>query len=176
MKGFFSELRLYICNHLINKVPSHTIRLWYYRKIMKFIIGEHSSILLGCSFDAAKGLYIGDNTVINNGCRLDTRGGIKIGNNVSISADTIILTADHDMDNNFKGRNKGVSIEDYVWTGTRSMVLPGVTLKKGVVIAAGAIVTKDVEENSVVGGLPAKLIRTRKPSFNYTLNYRRFLQ
>src|SRR5690606_36699559 len=147
-------------NQLINKVPSHTIRLWYYSKIMKFNIGEHSSILLGCSFDGAKGLYIGDNTVINNGCRLDTRGGIKIGNNVSISAVTIILTADHDLDINFRGRNKGVSIQDYVLTGTRIMVLPGVSLKKGVANDAGPIVTKYVDEYSVVGVPPAKLIRT----------------
>lgn len=176
MRNLLSELRLYLCNHIINKVPSHTIRLWYYQKIMKFNIGKDSSIMLNCTFDAAKGLSIGSNTVINRACRLDTRSGIKIGNNVSISNDTIILTADHDMDNDFKGRNKPVSIEDYVWIGTRSIILPGVELKKGAVVATGSVVTKDVEKNDVVGGIPAKHIKTRKESFNYILNYRRFLQ
>lgn len=176
VKSILSELRLYICNNWIASIPIHTIRLFYYRQIMKFKIGKGSVILMHCFFDAANGFEIGNNSVINGCCRIDTRGSIKIGNNVSISTDVVILTADHDMNNNFKGRNKAVVIDDYVWIGTRSMIMPGVCIGKGAVIAAGAVVTKNVDEKDVVVGIPAKVIKKRSESFNYTLSYRRLFQ
>jgi serine acetyltransferase len=61
----FSELRLYICNHIISNVLSHTIRLWYYKKIMNFKIGKNSTILMRLIVDSAKGIIIGNNSVIN---------------------------------------------------------------------------------------------------------------
>jgi maltose O-acetyltransferase len=143
---------------------------------MKFKISKGSAILMHCYFDAAKGFEMCDNSVINANCRIDTRGGIKIGNNVAISANVILLTADHDMDNNMKGRNNPIFIDDYVWIGTRAMILPGVTINKGAVVAAGAVVTKDVEDRDVVAGIPAKVIRKRKESFSYIASYRRLFQ
>jgi len=110
---------------------------------------------------------------------MDTRGGIKIGNNVSISSDVVILTADHDMDNeNMDGRNKGVIINDYVWIGTRATLLPGVNIGYGAVVATGAVVTKDVPPYGVAAGVPAKVIKYRNSNngFNYTANYRRLFQ
>ena len=176
-KKFFSELKLYICNNWISCIPSHAVRLWYYRKVMKFKIGKNGSILMRCSFDAAKGLEMDDNVVINAKCRIDTRSGVKIGKNVSISSDVIILTASHDMDNNMEGINYTPTvIDDYVWIGTRAMLLPGVKINKGAVIAAGALVTKDVPEKTVVAGVPAKVIKKRKDSFEYTVSYRRLFQ
>lgn len=71
---------------------------------MQFKIGDHSYIFMGCTFDCSGGLAIGANSVINPKCRLDPRGGLTIGNSVSISNDSIILTADHDMNNNMEGR------------------------------------------------------------------------
>lgn len=175
--NLLSELRLYLCNNWINKIPSHTIRLWYYRKIMGFQIGKDSSIFMNCIFDAAKGFKMGSNSVINSNCRLDTRGGIDIGDNVSISSEVIILTADHDIDSdNMEGRNKGVTINNYVWFGTRAMILPGITIGEGGIVAAGALVTKDVDFREVVGGVPAKVIRIRKGGFHYKANYRRMFQ
>lgn len=177
MKNTLSELILYICNHLVSSVPSHIFRLWFYRKVMKFSIGSGSSVLLNCSFDCTKSFKIGQNSVVNGNCRMDTRGGIVIGNNVSISSDVIILTADHDMNSpDFSGRNKPVIIDDYVWIGTRVMILPGVKIGKGAVIAAGSVVVKDVESYNVVGGIPAKLIKSRNKYLEYTTNYRRLFQ
>jgi acetyltransferase-like isoleucine patch superfamily enzyme len=174
LRVILSEFNTYICNNVINRIPSHTIRLFYYRKVMRFKIGKGSHIFLHCTFDTALGLQMGENSVINAKCRLDTRGGIFIGNNVSISNETTILSADHDMDNNMDGRVKSVHLDDYIWIGTRAMILPGVSIQRGAVIAAGAVVSKNVEENTVVGGIPAKFIKTRvNPSFNYTANYKR---
>lgn len=159
IKVFFSELRLYVCNHLINKIPSHTFRLWYYRSVMGFVIGEDATIGLGCTFDAAKNLAIGSKSVISPRCRLDSRGGLEIADCVSISCDTIILTADHDPNEFMEGRNRPVKIETYVFVGTRAMILPGVTIGTQSIVAAGSVVTKDIPSHSIAGGIPAKKIK-----------------
>lgn len=177
IKTFLSELRLYLCNHLISHIPSHSIRLFYYRNVMKFEIGKGSSIYMNCKFDSAKGFEMGVNSVINGGCRIDTRGNVKIGSNVSISEDVIILTADHDELFDFiQTRNKNVTIEDYVWIGTRVTILPGVNIAYGAVVAASGTVTKDVASCNLVGGIPAKFIKMRTKNFDYCGKYRRLFQ
>lgn len=175
---FFAELRVYVCNKWIASIPSHAIRNWYYRRIMKFVIPKESTICMDCSFDSAKKFSIGKFSVINPKCRLDTRGGITIGNKVGLSQEVVILTADHDMNSAlFEGRNRPVVIQDYVWIGTRAIILPGVTIAEGAVIAAGAVVTKDVEAYSVVGGVPAKVISYRLKDLQYGKEiYRRYFQ
>lgn len=174
---FFSELRIYLCNEWIAAIPSHRFRNFYYRKAMNFHMGDFSSIHMHTVFDCAKNLVIGRNTVINAKCRLDNRGGIVIGENVSISQEVLILTADHDVAAaDFAGRSLPVHIEDYVWIGTRAVILPGVTIGKGALIAAGAVVTKDVIPYAVVAGVPAKLIKMRRTDLTYDTKYRRLLQ
>lgn len=126
-------------------------------------------------FDTIGNITIGENTTINRGCRLDGRGGLTIGNNVSISAETCILTAEHDIQSSdFKGREEPVRIEDYVFAGTRAMILPGVSLYKGAVVAAGAVVSKDVEAYTVVGGIPARFIGKRNSNLDYDCSFRPF--
>ena len=177
LRSILFELKLYICNNIIATVPSHRMRNWYYTNIMEFRIGNNSTFLMRCLFDFKQGLSLGENSVVNARCRLDTRGGIQIGDNVSISSDVIILTADHDMDSpDFAGRNRPVVIQDYVWVGTRAMIMPGVILGKGAVVAAGAIVTKNVAAYHVVAGIPAKCIKERKRDLKYTASYKRLFQ
>lgn len=177
MRRIISEFRLYVCNHFISHIPSHSMRLFYYREIMGFKIGKGSTIYMNCKFDSTKGLEMGVNSVINSGCRIDTRGNLKIGSNVSISEDVIILTADHDeLFEHTQKRNKEVIIEDYVWIGTKAMILPGLHIKYGAVIAASATATKDVESCNVVAGIPAKFIKMRANNFNYSAKYRRLFQ
>src|SRR4029453_13232192 len=106
LKKFLVEFRLYICNEWVSSIPSHRIRNWYYRRIMKFTIDKRSTICMHCNFDSAKKFSVGKFSVINPKCRLDTRGGITIGNRVGLSQEVIILTADHDMNSAlFEGRN-----------------------------------------------------------------------
>jgi acetyltransferase-like isoleucine patch superfamily enzyme len=117
---------------------------------------------------------MGKNSVINQKCRLDNRGFITIGDNVSISAEVCILTADHDpQSRDFSGTIRPVTIEDYVFIGTRAMILPGVTLAKGSFIAAGAVVTKNVEPFTIVAGVPAKPIGKRRTDLDYSAHYER---
>lgn len=177
LRNYTSEFRLYLCNEWINRIPSHNIRQYFYRRVMGFIIGKQSSIFMDCTFDCARGISIGDNSVINSRCRLDTRGNITIGKNVSISQEVIILTADHDINSpDFSGRNKAVVINDYVWIGTRAMILPGINIGKGAVVAAGAIVTKNVEPFTLVAGVPAKFVKRRQEDVNYQIIYQRLFQ
>ncbi len=129
---------------------------------------------MGAWLDTPGGLKIGANSIINQHCRLDSRGGLSIGSNVSISADVCILTADHDIQSpKFAGRSAPVVVDDYVYIGTRAMILPGVSIGVGAVVAAGAVVTRNVAAYSVVGGVPARLIGQRNRTLNYNPRYPR---
>jgi maltose O-acetyltransferase len=163
---------LFVCNRIVARIPSHTLRLAFYRSAMRFRIGRHSYIFSGASFTTRGNFSIGDHTTINDHCRLDNRAGLFIGDNVSISPEVCILTADHDpQDPEFGGRNRAVTIADYVFIGTRAMILPGVTLARGAVIAAAAVVTRDIEPLSIVAGSPAREIRKRNPDLRYKVDY-----
>ena len=176
-KQLWLEARLYVTNSIVARVPSHTLRLIYYRSIMKFTVGPGSAILMGTRFDAPGRLSIGSGSTINRGCRLDSRGGLSIGSNVSISSDVIILTASHDIQaRDFTGIEKAVVIGDYVFIGTRAMILPGVTLGEGCVVAAGAVVSRDVAPYMIAAGIPARSVGTRNRDLDYKVTYRRLLQ
>lgn len=140
---------------------------------MRFKIGDNSTILLGLT-GYGNHLDVGKNTVINEGCRFDSRGGITIGENVSISSEVVILTADHDpMSPEFRYRERPVTIEDHVWIGTRAIVLPGVTIGRGAVVAAGAVVTRNVPSLEIVAGVPARSVGRRPESaLGYELDWR----
>ena len=87
---------------------------------------------------------------------------IEIGNDVCISESVSILTGTHDVTSvNFDLVTKPIKVCDKVWIATGAMILPGVTIGEGAVIAAGAVVTKDVEPWTIVGGNPAKFIKKR---------------
>jgi acetyltransferase-like isoleucine patch superfamily enzyme len=169
--------RLYVSNNIVAYIPSHLIRLCFYRLILKAKIGQGSSIFMRTWFDAPGNLVIGANSTINQGCRLDSRGSITIGDNVSISAEVCILTAEHDIQSrDFLGVTEPVIISDYVFLGTRVTILPGVCLGEGAVVAAGAVVTKNVAPYTIVGGVPARILGTRNSDLDYKVCYRRLFQ
>jgi maltose O-acetyltransferase len=106
---------------------------------------------------------IGSGTVINQKCLIYTSSGLIIGNHVSISAEVALITGTHDInDPNFTSSYRPIIIDDYVWIGTRAIILQGVTIGRGAVVMAGAVVTHDVEPYMVVGGVPAKPITERR--------------
>jgi len=173
-KQILGEGLLYFTNHVVNHIPSHFVRIGFYRVYLQFEIGSNSAIFMEAWFDARKNFKIGNHSVINQKCRLDNRGGITIGENVSISSEVCILTADHDLQSSdFTGRTRPVIIEDYVFIGTRATILSGVTLGKGSAVAAGAVVTKSVPPFTIVAGVPAKPIGMRPTDLKYLINYRR---
>ncbi len=114
--------------------------------------------------------------MINRDVLLDGRKGLRIGNNVSISEGAVILTLEHDPNSpDFANRGATVQIEDYVFVGARAIILPAVTVCRGAVVAAGAVVTHDVAPYTIVGGVPARPISERSRDLHYQLDYRKFL-
>jgi acetyltransferase-like isoleucine patch superfamily enzyme len=174
MKGFMFNLLMYIHNHIVGHIPSHTVRQMFLRSLMKVDIGQGSAILLGLRLYIRGNLTIGNHSVIDRDCVLDSRGGITIGQNVNLAPEVMVLTAYHDPDSDdFAGIEKPVVIEDYAWIATRAMILPGVTIGRGAVVGAGSVVTKDVAAGMIVAGNPAKVIRERKGNQVYQLDYKR---
>ncbi|WP_349742768.1 acyltransferase [Roseateles cavernae] len=118
-------------------------------------------------------LSIGAETVINPEVRLDARSGLTIGRNVSISREAFILTLGHDYNlPRFPLKGAPVVIEDDVWIGVRAMVMPGVRLARGCVIAANATVTRDTDPWGVYAGTPARKIAERREQEYDSIYYR----
>jgi len=101
---------------------------------------------------------------------LDGRGGITLGDNVNLSSQAAIWTMQHVPDDpDFGVVSAPVRVEDRAWISFRATILPGVTIGEGAVIAAGAVVTKDVPPFAMVGGIPAKQIGERSRALRYVL-------
>lgn len=111
-------------------------------------------------------LTIGEGTFVNVGAVISTRHSIKIGKNCQIANQVIIMDDDfHGLENrDTPPPAEPIVIEDDVWLATRSTILKGVRIGKGAVVAAGAVVTRDVPPYALVGGVPARVIRTLTPS------------
>lgn len=155
--------------HFVGNVPSHHFRRFFYR-LAGMKIGKGSTIHMGARFYNPFNIEIGEDSIIGEDVVLDGRDKLIIGNHVDITTGVMIYNAEHNVgDPSFRAIHAPVVIEDYVFIGPRAIILPGVRLKKGAVVGAGAVVTKDVEENSIVGGVPAKLISERGVK---ELNYR----
>lgn len=108
-------------------------------------------------------LRIGDNSWIDANVKLYSVDDIRIGHDAVVSEGAFICTASHDISSEtFQLETAPIEIEDYAWVCSRAIVLPGVKIGEGAVVAAGAVVTKDVAPWTIVGGNPAKLIGQRK--------------
>lgn len=148
--------------HFVGYVPSHHFRRFFYR-LSGMKIGKGSTIHMGARFYNPINIQIGEDSIIGEGVVLDGRDKLIIGNHVDIATEVLIYNSEHDVqDPSFKAVCQPVIIEDYVFIGPRAIILPGITIKKGAVVGAGAVVTKDVEEFSIVGGVPAKKIAERE--------------
>lgn len=156
--------------HCVGYVPSHHFRRFFYR-LFGMKIGSGSAIHMHLKLYNPFNIVIGEDSIIGEDAVLDGRDKLTIGNHVDIASEVMIYNAEHNiLDPNFKAIKAQVSIEDHVFIGPRAIVLPGVTIKKGAVVGAGAVVTKDVESFKIVGGVPAKEIGERNiKDLNYKL-------
>lgn len=112
--------------------------------------------------DCGKNLHIGKRVFINAGCKFQDQGGITIGDDVLIGHNCVIATLNHAMDPDRRADMipAPVRIGDKVWIGANATILQGVTIGDGAIIAAGAVVNKNVPPRSIVGGVPARIIKT----------------
>lgn len=135
------------------------------REIMSMLFGykvpDTFRVFPPFNTDFGKNTQVSDNVFINAGCQFQDQGGITIGEGSLIGHNVVLATLNHDL--NPERRQicipAPIFIGKNVWIGSNSTILPGVSIGDNSVVAAGAVVTKDVPENTVVGGVPARFIK-----------------
>ncbi len=168
-RKFFVTLYGYI-NHLffsfINLLP-YPLR-WVFLKLTLKKLGKNVLIDYGCYIRYPWRVSVGSNVSLNRGCNIYASmkvagAEIILGNNVALGPNVTLFGAGHDISSLALPDTAGnIVIKDYVWIGGNSTILYGVTIGEGAVIAAGSVVTKNVESYSVVAGIPAKKIKNRE--------------
>jgi len=130
--------------------------------------GKSVNIEQGADFGTGRGISLGNNSGLGIRCRV--RGPLSIGDDVMMGPEVVILRDGHAFDRtdvpmrlqeNKIGGGKTLISND-VWIGTRAIIMPGVKIGTGAIIGAGAVVTKDVPDYAIVGGVPAKVLKYRK--------------
>lgn len=115
------------------------------------------------SFIGNRNIYIGKNTFVNYSCFFNTAGGINIGDNCDIGYQVTFCTSSHEIGNKDRRAGESISLPIVIgngtWIGARSMILPGVSIGEGCIIAAGSVVIKDCFPNGLYAGVPAKRIK-----------------
>ena len=166
-KGLSIFWEVIIINELVQLILSNTVRIFFYKRTgMK--VGKNTRIFRKCYLQKLNGIRIGNNCVIGFFCRLNGKGLLTIGDNVNISSETIIESGSHDFVT-FESLFKPITIKDNVWIGTRAMILQGVTIGEGAVVAAGSVVTRNIPPFAIVAGVPARVIGTRPDKIDYLL-------
>jgi maltose O-acetyltransferase len=158
-------------------IPFHWVRRMVYR-LEGIRIGSGSAIHMWASFYQPRNIRIGNGTIIGDHAFLDGRDKIIIGDHVDIASSVMVYNGEHDVQSvDFKPVFAPVIIKDYAFIGPRVIILPGVTIGKGAVVAASAVVTRDVADFSIVGGVPAQPIGVRKnQDLHYKLGWARLFQ
>lgn len=140
------------------------IRPLYYKMILGSL-GPHTDIMPKVYIEHPHKVFIGKHVIINEGVLLEgtTNAHIKIGDWVTISYEAMVLTTSWALqEDGFYGHkhiSKSVVIEDGAWIAARAIILPGVTIGARSVVAAGSVVTRDVEPGTLVAGVPARVLR-----------------
>jgi maltose O-acetyltransferase len=152
------------------QLPFNALRLFLYRHLFGVTIAKGVRIEGGCTIWGPKRVTIGAGSVINRDVILDGRFPLTIGSHASISTRSMILTLEHDLsDEEFRALGAPVQIGDRAFIGTGAIILPGVTIGEGSAVAAGAVVTKDVDPFTIVGGVPARPIGKRPENIRYKM-------
>lgn len=151
-------------NRVVAYFPSTTVRYTFYRWVCGFKVPKTSTLCTGAQFtgDGLREISIGEHSYVGYDSFWVAGAAITVGAYVSIGHRVEFYTSDHDPDDPaFTRRDAPIVIGDYAWIGSRAIILKGVTVGRGAVIAAGSLVTKDVEPFTIVAGHPAKFVRRR---------------
>lgn len=163
----FSAIGLFVkrtlsLNPLLNASTNNEQMIKVLEDITGNTIGANTTVFTPFHTNFGRFLKIGSNVFINHACSFLDMGGITIEDNVLIGPKVNLLTENHPLDPE-KRRSmfcKPILIKRNAWIGAAATILPGVTIGENAVVAAGAVVSKDVADNTVVGGVPAKLLKT----------------
>lgn len=146
----------------VGHIPCSWTRKFFYR-LAGVEIGQGSTIHMWANFYQPSGVTIGTDSILGDHIFLDGRAPLIIGNHVDIASQVLIYNSQHDINSNDFGPVYGkVTIEDYVFLGPRAIIQPGVKIGRGAIVAAGAVVVKDVPDFAIVGGVPAQVIGSRQ--------------
>jgi len=153
------KLAMYLMPIITKILVSHRLNTFVW-KLLGVKISKNSIIRTGTQINAPFMIKIGNNSTIHG--HLKSRGGIMIGDNVEFVENVTVSTQSHNINSrNFESIYEQVTIENDSWISLNAIILQGVTIKKGTVVAAGAVVTKDTDEYGVYAGVPAKKIKDR---------------
>ncbi len=159
-------------NSFVARLPLNAVRVMVLRVFLGRC-GRHLVVGRKVRFIKPRNIDLGDRVVINRECVLDGRGGrLVIHSDTDIGMGSWIWTLEHDVNSSVHAvAGAGVTIGDHVWISTRCTVLPGVAIGRGAVVASGAVVTKDVPERTIVGGVPARRLAERRAELTYRSTY-----
>lgn len=166
--GLKEGLTCFFTSSIIPSIPSRHIKNSALR-LLGVNMSRNVKFYNGFSIRDPKKLTIEDGVSIGPKVLLDARCGLTIRRNAVIAYDAVIWTLNHDYnDVHFCGKGAPVEIGAFSWICSRSMILPGVRIGEGAIVASGAIVTKDVEPYAIVAGIPARTIGHReKKDYDY---------
>jgi acetyltransferase-like isoleucine patch superfamily enzyme len=167
-------LRGWVLNRLVAAIPLPGLRYLYYRTVCGIKLGTGSSIWMGAQFTggALDKIDIGERCSIGYDSFWVAGAPIVIKNNVATGHRVEFYTSDHDPDDPaFSRRDAPIIVEERAWIGSRAIILKGVTIGQGAVVAAGSVVTRDVAPFTIVAGNPARPLRERNTKeFSYQTN------
>lgn len=174
IKAVYYAVTLFF-NSVLNKLPSRHLRKWTLQ-LLGAKLGKHALFFRRVEVLYPKGLDVDDRVTVGWFAELDARAGIHISHDVNISSHAKLITGSHDVDApDFASDFRPINIGHHVWIGTGAIILQGVTIGDGAVVAAGAVVTKDIPPYEVWGGVPAKFIRKRSTELRYQMKGAPFL-
>lgn len=162
--NYYSQEAQKITTELNTKYHEFDERRELFSKLINQELDEDFRVFTPFYTDFGKNIHLGKNVFINADCKFQDQGGITIGDNALIGHNVVLATLNHEEDPNKRGNliAAPINIGKNVWIGSNATILPGITVGDGAIIAAGAVVTKDVEAESIVAGVPAKFIRKVK--------------
>ena len=154
---------LWICNNVFRGVHFFKIKRILLNSCKGITIGEGTCVVTPIFLPLMSEFVIGNNCWINRDFTFEGNGIVCIGNNCDLGPTVTMTTGSHQIGDENRRAGKGycgiIKIEDGCWLGNRSVILPNCTVGKSTIVAAGAIVTQNIKENLLVGGVPARKIR-----------------
>jgi acetyltransferase-like isoleucine patch superfamily enzyme len=164
----------YALNHVVNRIPLVGARMAAYEALgVRFADRRRATIMLRAEVYSPRRLTLGRDSVIGRSCFVDARGGITIGELVNVTSFTRFMTAKHLVDEpGFPAVFEPIVVEDRAWIALGATVLGGVTIGEGAIVAAGAVVTRDVPPRAIVAGIPAQVVRRRADGVGMEQGYR----
>ena len=122
-------------------------------------LGENSRVMPGLTVVRANNVHIGKNVVIMNNCLMMSAGGITIDDNALVAANAQLISNNHDLEEHMIITCKPIHLKRNCWIGAGATILPGVTVGENSVVGAGSVVTKDIPDNCIAVGSPARVVK-----------------